>query len=138
MKKVRETKAAYVARSERVVSISESAMNDLNEMVKLESAPLEEVLTRAVTHYRHELGHRKIEVEVEAYRRKHPRLRARYLGEYIAMHNGRVVDHDRDGSALYWRVRSRFARTPVLVRQVTDEPGRVIRTHGLRLERGVQ
>jgi len=134
MKKVRETKAAYVARSERVVSISESAMNDLNEMVKLESVPLEEVLTRAVTHYRHELGHRKIDVEVEAYRRKHPRLRAKYLGEYIAMHNGRVVDHDQDASALYRRIRKRFGQTPVLIRLVEEVPERVLVFRSPRLE----
>jgi hypothetical protein len=109
-------------------------MNDLNELVKLESAPIEEVLDRAVTHYRLELGHRKIDAEVEAYRRKHPRLRAKYLGYYIAMHNGRVVDHDRDLAALNQRVRKRFGRTPVLMRLVEEVPERVLVFRSPRLE----
>lgn len=118
MKKARETKTNYAVRSERTISIPESVMNDLNELIKLEGAPIEEVLNRAVTHYRGELGHRKIIAEAEAYRRKHLRLRTKYLGEYIAMHNGHVVDHDRDLAALNRRIRARYGSTPVLMRLV--------------------
>ncbi len=135
MKKARETKGMYVTRPERMIPIPESSMNDLDEMIKWEGVSIEEVLHRAVTHYRHELSRRKISMEAEIYNRKLARLRSKYLGLFIAIHNGRVVDHDRNGSALYWRVRNRFGSTPVLVRQVTDEPTREIRTHGLRLEK---
>ncbi len=138
MRKVRETKTTYVTRSEPPISIPESLMSELQEMMKWEGVPVEQVLDRALRHYRHELTRRKISMEMEIFNRKYPRLRSKYQGLFIAMHNGRVVDHDRDGGALYWRVRTRFGRTPVLVRQVTDEPERVIRTHGLRLERGGQ
>jgi hypothetical protein len=134
VKKVRETKAAYAARSEQVISIPVSVMDDLNELVKLERAPMDQVLYRAVAYYRRAVGHRKIDAEVKAYHRKHPRLRAKYLGKYIAMHNGRVVDHDQDASALYQRIRKRFGQTPVLIRLVEEVPERVLVFRSPRLE----
>ena len=134
MKKVRETKTAYVTHLDRTVSLPESVMDDLTEMIKWEGVPVEEVLNRAVTHYRHELGRRKIDAEAEAYKRRHPHLRAKYLGYYIAMHNGRVVDRDRDLGALNQRIRRRFGRTPVLMRLVEEEPERVLVFRSPRLE----
>ena len=137
MKKARGAKSAYATHAERTIALPDSVMDDLNEIVQWEGKPIEEAIVRAVVYYRKELGDRKISAEAEMYKRKHPRLRAKYMGKFIAMHNGRVVDHDRDGNALYWRVRQRFGKIPVLVRQVTDEPEREIRTHGLRLERRI-
>lgn len=134
MKKAREVRTAYVARSERTISIPESVINDLNELIRWEGAPIEQVLDRALQHYRRELGRRKIDVEAETYKRKYPRLRAKYFGDYIAMHNGRVVDHDRDLVVLNRRIRKRFGRTPVLMRLVEEEPERVLVFRSPRLE----
>jgi len=134
MKKLRETKTTYLVRSEGTISIPESVLNDLNEMVKLENVPIEQVLDRAVTHYRRELGRRKIDAEIAAYKHKYPRLRAKYMGNYIAMHKGRVVDHDRELEALNRRIRARFGRTPVLMRLVESVVEREIIVRSPRLE----
>jgi hypothetical protein len=45
---------------------------------------------------------------------------SRHLGEYVAIHNSQVVDHDIDIRALHLRIRHRFGRMPVLIRQVTQ------------------
>ncbi|MBM3131200.1 MAG: ribbon-helix-helix protein, CopG family [Chloroflexi bacterium] len=134
MKKVREARAAYGTHPEQTVALPDSVMEDLNTIVRWERMPVEEAIRRAIAHYRGELGHRKINAEAEAYRRKYPRLRAKYLGEYIAMHNGRVVDHDRELGALYKRVRKRFGKTPVLMRLVEEVVEREIVVRSPRLE----
>ena len=41
--------------------------------------------------------------------------RQSYPGEFIAVHNQQVVDHDPDQRSLYLRVRERFGRSPVLI-----------------------
>lgn len=41
--------------------------------------------------------------------------RQRYHGEYVAVRNGEVVDHDPDRQTLYLRVRARFGRHPALI-----------------------
>ena len=134
MKKARETKAAYTLHPERTIALPDSVMDELNEIVQWEGTPIEEAVGRAVANYRKELGHRKIGAEAEMFKRKHPRLRAKYMGKFIAMHNGRVVDHDADAGKLYLRVRKRFGRTPVLIRQVTEEAERVLVFRSPRLE----
>ena len=59
----------------------------------------------------------------------------RYHGQYVAIHNGHVVDSDVDRRALYVRVRQRFSRTPIpILNAVWDEPP-VYEFRSPRLER---
>jgi len=41
--------------------------------------------------------------------------RERYLGDYVAIRGGEVVDRDPDQRTLYLRVRARFGHQPVLI-----------------------
>lgn len=38
----------------------------------------------------------------------HPTLLVQYANEYVAIHHGQLVDHDKDGLALSLRIRQRF------------------------------
>lgn len=38
-----------------------------------------------------------------------------YLGNYVAVHNKKVIDHDMDRRALYLRIHARYPNTPVLI-----------------------
>lgn len=96
----------------------------------------EEVLVEALRRHLWELDRRKIAEESKAYRRQHADLKARYLGQYIAMLKGEVVDHDADFQALWQRVRQRFGRTPVLITQVGEEPETILARRGFR-QRGL-
>lgn len=51
----------------------------------------------------------------EAHRR---RLLRRYAGQYIAILNGKILDHDRDFSALAGRVFAKVGVRPVFIPQV--------------------
>lgn len=46
--------------------------------------------------------------EREAYIALHPTLSAQYPNEHVAIHNGELVDHDKDGLALSLRIYQRF------------------------------
>jgi hypothetical protein len=59
-----------------------------------------------------------MEREVEAYQAMHPELIRKYRGEYVAIHEGRVVAHDSDPVALLQRIRSQFPNQVVLRRKV--------------------
>lgn len=56
----------------------------------------------------------------------HAELAEKYLGQYVAIHNGKVVDHDDDFQSLHSRIRQRFGGQPVLLRCVEAEPERVL------------
>lgn len=107
---------------------------------RVEEASLEheagigEILTEAVRRYLWELDRRKISEESEIYRQRHAELKAQYLGQHIAMHNGQVVDHDSDFQALHRRIRQRFGHTPVMITLIEDAAERPLVRHGFRME----
>jgi hypothetical protein len=62
----------------------------------------------------------KIHEESVRFRAQHSDLQAKYLGEYVAMRGGEVLDHGADVQALYLRMRDRFGDEPVLIAPVTE------------------
>jgi hypothetical protein len=56
-----------------------------------------------------------LDAEQEAWFARPPAERRRYAGEYVAVQDGQVLDHDPDQRALYLRVRAQFGRRPILI-----------------------
>ena len=54
------------------------------------------------------------------FERQHSQLLLQFEGEYIAMHNGQVIDHDKNLRDLHLRVAEQHGRTPILLKQVTE------------------
>jgi hypothetical protein len=111
---------------------------------RVEQAALEsqvstgELFTQALRRYLWELDRRKIAEESKAYRRQHAELKEHHLGQYIAMHKGRVVDHDPDFQTLRQRVRQQFGRTAVMITLVEEAAEPELTRRGFRSEAGVQ
>jgi hypothetical protein len=55
-----------------------------------------------------------------------PDLLKTYAGQYVAIHDGRVVGHGDDGVAVALDARRRFGDVTILVHQVLEKP-RVVR-----------
>ena len=64
----------------------------------------------------------RIREESARFRAQHSTLHANYAGEYVAMRNGQVLDHDPDVQALYLRMHEHFGDEPILIAPVTDTP----------------
>ena len=59
--------------------------------------------------------------EAEAYRTLHPALVKEWLGHYVAIYQGKVVDHDQNEDALLQRRRRDYPGQVVLIRRVEAE-----------------
>jgi hypothetical protein len=81
------------------------------------------------------MGRKKIQSETKAFLAQYETLQAKYLGQYVAMHEGKVIDHDVDLRTLHLRVYERVGYTPVLLKQVTVEPERELVFRSPRLDR---
>ena len=81
-----------------------------------------ELVNEAVARYLRDLEHRTLSDEINAFEKAHPELREKYFQQWVAFHRGQLVDRDDDRSALYRRVRERFGRVSVLIRQVGEVP----------------
>lgn len=58
--------------------------------------------------------------------------RQQYQGQYVAIYQRKVVDHDPDRRALYIRVRKRFDATPVLLIPADWDAMPELTTHSIR------
>lgn len=74
--------------------------------------------------------------EIEAFRKMHSDLLKGYEGQYVAIYQGQLVDHDQDRLALYLRIDNQYPDVPVLMRPVRSQVDRIITIRSPRLERG--
>lgn len=63
----------------------------------------------------------QLEQEIAAHEAMHARLWQDIPGMWVAIHDGELVDQDRDKATLYLRIRDRFGRVPMLMREVKPE-----------------
>jgi hypothetical protein len=64
----------------------------------------------------------KWEREYQAFRRLLPELLKTHKGQYVAVHDEKVVDSDTDDIALIRRVHAKYGYVPIHVELVTDHP----------------
>jgi hypothetical protein len=76
----------------------------------------------------------KMVQEIEAYKKMHPRLVKKHLGQFVAIHNGKLVDRDSDKEALFLRVKEKFPNQIVLQRQVLENPDPVLHFRSPRFQ----
>lgn len=72
------------------------------------------------------------EHQVEAFRAMHAVWREQYPGEYVAVFQGQLVDHDLSFGVLLERIESLYPEESVLIRPVRDEPEIVYNQRSIR------
>lgn len=115
------------------LSLSETTYTTLRQAAERRSQPLEDVVEDALYAFLQpstfsEAGagndssapasdwrRAKIHVEAETWRSLLPAVRRSYGDNFVAVHNGQVVDHDSDHLTLYRRIRASFGDVPVLI-----------------------
>jgi predicted transcriptional regulator len=99
----------------RVQSIAQKQRRHVNDVAKemLEQGllPLEGFPAKA-----------EKEREKEAFRQLHDALQEQYMGEFVAIYNGALVDHDLNQAALVARIDKKYPDLFVLIRPVQQEP----------------
>lgn len=120
---------------EQRLTLSSELQVAVSQLAEQSGTDEQELVSRAVRDYLDRLAEDKILAETKAFRAMQADLLVRYNNQYIAVHNGRVIDHDPDLRTLHLRVYSRLGRTPVLLKRVTNEPERDLIIRSPKLER---
>ncbi len=76
-----------------------------------------------------------MEQNMAAYRAMHSELVDRYLGQYVAIYDGKLVDSDPDPLLLLERIRRNYPNQVVLRRKVEQTPEREIHIRHPKFER---
>ncbi|RIK37430.1 MAG: hypothetical protein DCC55_24350 [Chloroflexi bacterium] len=69
--------------------------------------------------------------EMQTYIALHPVLKEKYFGQYVAIYQGKLIDHDPDHEALYLRIDAQYPDEFVWISRVEEEaiPTLVPRSH---------
>ncbi len=95
--------------------IPEELAGTIKEEATTCGVSIEEYLRSAIKRERTLAGRQKIEQDQAWWLALPLSKRVKYEGEFIAVHNQKLIDHDKEEAALYMRVRKAYGKTPVLV-----------------------
>lgn len=99
-------------------SIYQQATHIANKTQRNVADVLTDVLAHSFSPFYEDKHQAHMLAEVVAFEEQHQQLVKRYLGEYVALHQGRIVDHDKSQRALLTRIEAQFPDEIVLIRQV--------------------
>lgn len=102
--------------------LHEPLASEVRRMAEIEGTTAEQVVAEAVRQYRAAARERKIRAEAEWWRNAAPELRARYAGQFVAVHEHQVIDYDADENLLFERVQERWRDAAVLITPATGRP----------------
>ena len=103
------------------VKLPNKLVSPLEQLANVQGASLEEVVEEAIMEYLREQRHKQLMQEMNRFREKHGDLKAHYLGQFIGMYDGRVLDHDHEGGLLYNRLRQEYGDLPILIVKVGEK-----------------
>ena len=112
--------------------------SSLERLAEQEARAVSDLVNEIIEQYLQDEHEYQLDLEIEAYHQLHPELKEKYLGEWVAIHNRKLVDHDADAADLHRRIRARFGRETVLIRQVEQAPERVLWWRSPQIERGAK
>ncbi len=97
------------------IILGEPLASQIREAAETQGIAVEHLIEAAFRQYRFQAQRAKLDLEAQWWREAAAEKRAGYAGEYIAIHNRQVVDHDPDEETLRQRIRTRYGKTAVLI-----------------------
>jgi predicted DNA-binding protein len=117
------------------VTLQPDVLAQVKQITEEKGITPEDFVNQAVRAYVEQIEDRTLEAEIEAFERLHPQLMERYLGQFVSVYQGEVIDADPDFETLFLRVQDRLGNTVVLIRQVTSQPTLELHSPTPQLER---
>jgi len=74
----------------------------------------------------------KMAQEIESFRQMHARLWEKYPYQFVAIYQGKLIDHDQEQHAILLRIDKQYSDQVVLIRQVRPEIEPVYTIHSTR------
>lgn len=121
------------------LSIPESLYDRIAQLAQAGRRPIADVMTETILQslpniYVHP-DRAAMQREWAAFQALLTELSISYEGQFVAVHQGKVVDHDIDPVALVKRINQNYSEEVVLIKQVTREPADTLRFRSPRLTR---
>jgi len=103
------------------ITLNDQTASQVTKMAEAQSTSPEEIIEKAIRDLLHAEASRILARETAVFRTLHAQLLQKYPGEYVALHQGQMIDHDPDQLALYLRVDEQYPDEVILIKQVCSE-----------------
>lgn len=103
------------------VTLADPLASQLAYLAHIRATSAEALAETVVRAFLQQEAEHLIAQEAAAFKLMHADLLVRYPGQYVAVHQGQVIDHDNDQLALYERVEPQYPDVPILIRQVQPQ-----------------
>ena len=113
--------------------VEEPLASQIVKEAKNQDLTVDEFLKQAVYEIRSRARRKKINAETNWWESVNKATRKKYEGEFVAIHEQQVIDHDADEDILRDRIRKTYGNTPVPIMPWTGM--REIRVVSFRMER---
>jgi hypothetical protein len=108
------------------INIPDEMYQRAKRIARLREQPIADVLLDSIdltkTERRAEDKDTIVDKEETAFKRLHPMLRKKYLGQYVAIYQGELIDHDPDQVALFLRIKEIYPDEFIWIAPVGEEP----------------
>jgi hypothetical protein len=103
------------------LAIDDQTAKELAQLAHQRATSVDMLAAKAIRSFLRTEADQTLEREEQAFARMHAELLERFPGEYVAVREGEVVDHDADQAVLYLRITEQYPDEIVLIRQVRSE-----------------
>lgn len=97
-------------------------INEVEQAALHEGRSPEDLLQEAVRKYLASYRQKRILAESKVWYQLPADVRNQFVGLFVALYNGEIVDSDKERISLYERIREKYGRQPVLLVEGGDHP----------------
>ena len=116
------------------LAVSERTIAQLSKIAGDKGTTPQQLAEQAIRRFLRDEVRWALKRETDAFRAMHTELLGKHHGQFVAIYQGQVIDHDDDQLALFMRVDERYPDTPVLIKQVLPESEEVYTFRSPRIE----
>ncbi len=117
------------------LAVEVSTLNQLQKVAQAKGDTVETLVNEVIRQFLQREAEEKMRREMMAFRQQHAELWATYPQQYVALHQGQLIDYDSDRLALWQRIEANYPDEVILIRQVTAEIDRIFEVRSPRLIR---
>jgi hypothetical protein len=114
--------------------VSDNTITQLEQVAHEQGTTPQELAEQVIREFLRNEARKRMQQETDAFLSMHARLMEEYLGQYVAVLGGQIVDHDHDQLALFQRIDCEYPDTPVLIKQVVAQREEVYAFRSPRIE----
>jgi predicted transcriptional regulator len=107
------------------LAVDKATIIQLEQVANAKHTTPQQLAEQALREFLRNEARQQMQSEMQAFRAMHAELLTQYPGEFVAIYQGKLIDHDVDQLALYQRTQQRHPNRPVLIKPVQEDPEEV-------------